>query len=140
MKPLISLWIVSVGLIFLSLCSHAESAQPIGFELYSWKAGGEWRYAVLEGTVPVHSSETIRSRKNSLKNLTYLKGRLAGLPSKEIIYWREDKSLGFNLPSKEIVQQIEEYAEGLQLDIVLPHKEELPGRPAERQLERLETR
>ncbi len=140
-------WNTYVQFLFFSLALsvfpkgiQADSGQPIGFELFSWKAGGEWNFAVFEGTATHKSADTIRGRKNRLKNLSYLKGRLASLPSKEVLYWRQDPARDFVLPPKEIIQQVKEYAEGLQLDIELPEQPLPPARGVERQFERLETR
>ena len=119
--------------------ARADSGAPIGFELYSWKSSGDWRYAVFEGTAAARSTEMVRARKTRLNNINYLKGRLAGLPSKEIVYWRQDPARGFVLPPKEIILQIREFAESLQLDIETPTEPQLPGRPEERQIERLIT-
>ena len=131
---------MSVILSVLSGLAHSDTGAPIGFELYSWKAGQDWRYAVFEGTGTARSTETIRKRKNRLNNLTFLKGRLASLPSNEILYWREDKARGFVMPPKETIQEIKEYATGLQLDIQLTGEKEPPGRSLERRFERLEIR
>jgi hypothetical protein len=104
----------------LSVKARAESARPIGFELYSWTAGSTWRYAVLEGTATQRSTQKIQSKANQLKNLTFLKGRLASIPAHEAIFWRVEPTRGFTLPSKETIQEIKDYAEGLQLKIILP--------------------
>jgi hypothetical protein len=93
---------------------------PIGFELYSWQNGAHWSFAVLDGTSTVRSAEAIRTRKTALKNLTYLKGRLASLPAGEIVYWREDRARGFRLPTRETIEDLKRFSEGNQITIVLP--------------------
>ena len=99
---------------------HVGPAPRIGFSLYSWKVGSDWQYSVLEGTVPVQHVQTVRSKQNRLKNITFLKGRLASLPTGETVYWLENRSQGFILPPQETIHQIKEYTEGLQLHLLLP--------------------
>jgi hypothetical protein len=119
-RPLLCLSIVALTLGLSSIRAKADSTALIGFELYSWKDGAEWRYAVLEGTTTPRSAERIHARQNRLKDMTYLKGRLAALPANDILYWREDKRRNFNLPPKEITHQVQEYTEALQLHLHLP--------------------
>jgi hypothetical protein len=99
---------------------RAEADERIGFELYSWQANGAWRYAVIEGTATAKPSSQIRATKTRLRNLTYVKGRLASLPAGESIYWRRDSARGFTMPDKETVQDLKRYAEGLQLHVIMP--------------------
>jgi hypothetical protein len=109
-----------IAAVLLTGIGRVGASDLIGFQMYSWKAGSEWRYAVLEGSATVRSAEEIRSTKNRLKNLTFLKGRLAGLPASETIYWRVEPKRGFIEPSQEIIHEIKEYAVGLQLHVLLP--------------------
>ncbi len=112
--------ILVIAFVFLAGIGRVWASDRIGFQMYSWKAGSEWRYAVLEGSATVRSAEQIRSSKNRLKNLTFLKGRLAGLPASETVYWRVEPQRGFIEPSQEIIHEIKEYADGLQLRVLLP--------------------
>jgi hypothetical protein len=113
-------------LIVAASVGHTEPLipQPIVFELYSWQQGKEWRYSLWEGTTTVRSPETVRARKNQLPNTTFLKGRIAALPTGGRVYWRENRSAGFSLPSQELTKEIREFAEGSQVKILLP--EDLP--------------
>jgi hypothetical protein len=111
---------VFLGLSRLTTPNVQAADPPIGFELYSWKNGANWSFSVLEGTSTVRSEETIRARKTTLKNLTFLKGRLASLPAGEIVYWREDRARGFRLPSRETIEELKRFSEGNQVTIVLP--------------------
>ena len=108
------------------LPAPAHAADPIGFELYSWKHGSNWYYSVLEGTTTVKDLETIKSRRITLKGMSFLKGRLASLPTGETVYWRQDTRRGLQLPSKEIIHDLMGYAEGSQITIVLPDGTESP--------------
>jgi hypothetical protein len=116
-------WTILIGAILCGggATSVAAEDSPIGFELYSWQSDhGSWRYAVLEGTTTHPAAERIRSPKKLLKNLTYLKGRLATLPPGEIVYWRKDPSRGFALPDREVIEDVRRYSEGNQLHVLLP--------------------
>ena len=114
--------IVLCGWVAGALCRpvHAESKERIGYDLYSWKGPSDWQFSVLEGTVPVRDVDLIRSRKNRLKNLTYLKGRLATIPAGETIFWRENKKEGLTLPDKETIRAVQDYTDGLQVHLLLP--------------------
>jgi hypothetical protein len=88
--------------------------------LYSWQAGSNWNYAVLEGTTTVRPLKQIQTPKNRLKGISYLKGRIAGLPAGETLYWREDKSRGLRLPSKEMILEINQFAKASHIRLLLP--------------------
>jgi hypothetical protein len=98
----------------------AEPLGPSGFELYSWPVASGWNFVVLEGTTTTRSLAAIKSSKTRLKNVTYLKGRLASLPDGETVYWRENKKRGLILPPKEIVRDLNEFARTSQLKLLLP--------------------
>ena len=104
----------------LAKTSDAEPLRHTGYELYSWQAGTNWNFAVLEGTGPVRSLSVIRDRKTRLKDTTFLKGRLASLPQGEVIYWREDKARNLLLPPKEIQHELNEFCSTAQLKLLLP--------------------
>jgi len=113
-------FILLISLVILGGAGRAWAGDLIGFQMYSWKAGSEWRYAVLEGSGTVRSAEQIRSTKTRLKNLTFLKVRLASLPTKETVFWRVEPQRGFVEPPQEMIHEIKDYADGLQLHVLLP--------------------
>ena len=62
----------------------------------------------------------IQSKKATLRGATYLKGRLATLKYKDVVYWRERPAQGIRLPPEEMVQDIKRFMEGMQVILVLP--------------------
>ncbi len=115
----LSLLAAVVLIIYLVEGARADSA-PIGFELYSWKSGKNWKYAVFEGTTTARDVSTIESKETALKGITFLKGRLAVLPTGESVYWRKDPRRGLRLPPREIIKEIADYAEAIQVHFILP--------------------
>src|SRR5436190_11679065 len=128
-KTFLTFLILTLGAV-LAQGFDLDESPKIGFELYSWQSKGTWRYAVMEGTTTVHSASVIQAPRTRLKNITYLKGRLATLQPGETVYWRHQAARGFGLPSKEIVEDLRRYADGLQIKLILPDEIPKPPTPA----------
>ena len=58
-----------------------------GVELYSWRAGDEWRFSLLIGTNRVKFEREIKSPAATLANLADLKKKLAQLAPGEQVSW-----------------------------------------------------
>ncbi len=114
-----ALWLL-LGSIPVEL--HAAEPAEIGFELYSWKKGTEWYFSVLEGTTTVRQLSQIQDRDHQLRGVVFLKGRLASLPSGEKVYWREKPKRGLKLPPKEMIYDINRFADASQLQLILPNE------------------
>jgi hypothetical protein len=114
--------IVSALAFWGSFASKPAQAAEIGFELYSWQQGSRWNYAIFEGTMTARSAAALRSPKNRLNDLNHLKGRIATLPAGEKLYWRENKKRGLRLPPKEIIREIDQYAQIAQITLLLPQQ------------------
>lgn len=107
-----------LSLIGVLLCPLAVRAET-GYELFSWKVGSQWRYAIIEGTSTVRT-RALRSTHQVLKNDNALKGRIATLPSGEKLYWRTEPRLGFILPPHEVIAGLEQFATGAHIQLLLP--------------------
>jgi hypothetical protein len=109
-------------LLLMALCvgGTAGASAEIGFELYSWRAGSQWNYAIFEGTSSARTPQIIRAPRTRLRDNTFLKGRIASLPSGDKLYWREDPKRGFRLPPQEVVSDIEQFAASSHIALFLP--------------------
>jgi len=99
---------------------HAAAPRQIAYELYSWPGEPSWRFSVFEGTQTARTLGTILAKKTMLRVSTYLKGRLATMERKDIVYWRVRPEQGLRLPPEEIVQDIRRFMDGAQIILVLP--------------------
>lgn len=122
--------IILVSCFWMLGSAMAAVPQHVQYELFSWPKGDAWHFSVIEGTQTIRSLETIQSRKNTLRSVTYLKGRLATLQPGDTLYWRERQSQGLKLPPTEIIQDVQRYMEGEQLNLVLPQDLSDPSKPA----------
>lgn len=80
-----------------------------GYELYSWKTGGQWNFALLVGTNRFKTRKEITSPKVRLKGVEALKEELERLEKGEWITWSSKPKLQIVLPSETIVEEVKDY-------------------------------
>jgi len=111
----------------VGLSRTQESAE---YELYSWKQGDFWYYALFEeGTRPGDYEEII-SGKSALKGTIAFEAALKKLPKGKEILWMSDaprgveKPIGKNLPdlklpSRQRIKRVKAYCEKLGIKLTL---------------------
>jgi hypothetical protein len=106
-----------------------------GYELYSWEENGQWHYTFITGTNRVKTMEEITSKEDFISEIGWvnihvvgvdaIKDVLSQLPKGEYVFWCDELHIGettgpitLQLPPKQIVDAISEYAEQYGLDFV----------------------
>ncbi len=100
---------------------------PKGYELYSWQAGGEWRFTLITGTNRLKGYEEIVSAENVVAETDWVKLSVGGtenlkavlnrLPEGETVTWIGGRWLeaagapagNIQLPGPEMIQEIERH-------------------------------
>jgi hypothetical protein len=78
-----------------------------GVELYSWKdKGGDWVFALLDGTNRNKSEEEVKGTKDLIKGAEDLKKALSRLAEGEQVNWTH-RIVGFEFPPKATRDEIE---------------------------------
>ena len=92
-----------------------------GWELYSWRVGDEWRFALLVGTNRIKTSEEITTV--GLTGIDGIKRALSRVAPGEYVFWegsvwrRKVRKTGheeiapFALPPDELLNEIKAYCE-----------------------------
>ncbi|MBY0358374.1 MAG: hypothetical protein K2W82_10270 [Candidatus Obscuribacterales bacterium] len=91
-----------------------------GWELYSWQAGGQWRFSLLTGTNRQKQCDEIKCEKKAL-TLAELKRELKNLSAEEPVFWTsraDDCSLA--VPPDSIKESIKADCQKLHLQLFLP--------------------
>ena len=70
--------ILASFMILIAFAALAQTPKPAmkGYELYSWRQNGDWRFSLVEGTNRRKSYEEITSDKITLKGSSGLKAQL----------------------------------------------------------------
>jgi hypothetical protein len=102
---------VLIMTILSSLCwaNDKREAKPRfkGVELYSWKdKGGDWVFALLDGTNRGKSEEEVKGSKDLIKSVPALKKALTRLAEGEQVSWSH-RIAGFKFPPKATRDEIE---------------------------------
>ena len=109
--------------LFLLLLALPALAQPSfkGQELYSWKQGGHWNFALLMGTNRNKSWAEIE--KASLGDVDQLEKRLDTLPGGEMIFWFHncDEGAGqLSYPPAEVKARIVQACKERKIELTSP--------------------
>lgn len=116
--------------LFILLCvsglflpeSFADGRQKSfkGWELYSWRVGGEWRFSLLMGTNRQKQCDEIKSEKTAL-TLAKLREALQKLAGEESVFWAA-KADGcvLAMPPDSIKESLKSQCQKLHLQLVLP--------------------
>lgn len=120
----------------LSITSVEELPRSFkGYELYSWKAAGQWHFTLITGTDRTKTMEEITSEEDFISETGWVKTQVVGadaiedvlsrLPEGESVIWCDELHIGqstetdLQLPPEEIADAIEEYANQCGLDFVV---------------------
>ena len=106
-----------------------------GYELYSWEEEGQWHFTLITGTDRIKTIEEITSKEDFISETGWVKIQAVGadaikdvlsrLPEGESVFWCDELHLGqstdtdLQLPSEEIADAIQEYANQCGLDFVI---------------------
>jgi hypothetical protein len=89
-----------------------------GWELYSWKVDGQWKYSILIGTNRNKTYQEIISGNLLVTGEKELKNLMAQIPEGEYVFWfKGDQSAAsiasgfsnFKLPPAEVVDDIKQF-------------------------------
>src|SRR4026209_757051 len=113
MKTIRTLWFATLLGSLLSSCVSASqpTATPFaesmkGYELYSWRDGGQWKFSLLVGTNREKNLEEIKSADIVLSGVDPLTSTLEKIPSGQYMTWSSRETLSF--PTDEIRSQVEQ--------------------------------
>jgi len=106
-----------------------------GYELYSWLEEGQWHFTLITGTNRIKTIEEITSKEDFISETGWVKIQVVGadaikdvlsrLPEGESVFWCDELHIGqstdtdLQLPSEEIADAIQEYANQCGLDFVI---------------------
>lgn len=85
----------------------AESMK--GYELYSWRESGEWKFSLLVGTNREKSLEEIKSAETVFSGVEELTSALERMPEGQYVTWSSKETLEF--PPDDIIEQVEKVCE-----------------------------
>jgi hypothetical protein len=125
--------IAGVILLLIACAAQAQDRQSSmkGYELYSWKVKGTWRYSLLVGTNRSKTYEEIMLNKNIRIGDMALKAELKKLPKGQEIFWMSDappniekpksgRWIDLKMPSRKRIKSIKSYCDklGIKLNLV----------------------
>ena len=84
----------AVLLFSLNALGGMRQTSTQGYELYSWKVKGHWRYSLLPGTKRSRSYEEITAPGVVRRDADALKTELRKLPKGEQVFWMSDAPAG----------------------------------------------
>jgi len=108
-----------------------------GYELYSWQKAGEWHFTLITGTNRSKYMEEIVSEEDVISEIGWIKVHVIGieeiktvmakLPPGESVFWYaglmesvSGTDLVLDYPPQSVISEIEEFAAGLGLELVVP--------------------
>ncbi|HJQ70603.1 MAG TPA: hypothetical protein VKA70_16620 [Blastocatellia bacterium] len=110
----------------------AQGPKPAmkGYELYSWKRDGDWRFSIVEGTNRRKTYEEITSDKTALNGNSGLKAQLDKLPKGSEVIWMSGvdpavlktaagRNPKLELPSGKRVRKIKKYCDKIGIKLTL---------------------
>ena len=101
-----------------------------GVEFYSWKdGGGDWIFALLDGTNESKVPEEVKATKTPIKGVEELKKALARLAVGEYVYWTHMIE-GFEFPPEAMQKEIEEAAKRAKIELRIDRRQPPPQREA----------
>ena len=130
--------IETLFVLFLSGCAEEEALPPVslpqslpqsmkGYELYSWKSGGAWRFTLITGTNRLKTLGEITSSESlvegdwvkiTVEGVADLESVLGRLPSGTTVSWRRARHPGVDpstskvalrMPSRRVVKEIQSH-------------------------------
>ncbi|MEW6208682.1 MAG: hypothetical protein AB1631_09970 [Acidobacteriota bacterium] len=100
------------------------------YELYSWKQGSVWHYALFEEGTRAGSYEELISNRSALKGTAALEAALKKLPKGKEVLWMSDAPQGMgkpdgkvvpdiSLPSRQRIKRVKAYCDKLGIKLTL---------------------
>jgi len=93
-----------------------------GYELYTWQANGEWRYALVAGTNRLKTYDEIVAPSTAIKSIDELQSQLARLAKGEEIVWGTWVDARLALPPQPVIDEIQKVCQELGLNLTLAGK------------------
>lgn len=90
-----------------------------GVEMYSWRAGGAWKFSLLNGTNRNKTESEVMLPSNSISGVTRLKKRLARLAEGEQVFWFNLKGEPFAYPPGAVIRDLEYFCRGKGIKLVV---------------------
>jgi hypothetical protein len=108
----------------------SRTQESAGYELYSWKQGNVWYYALFEEGTRAGTYEELISDKSAIKGTAALEAALKKLPKGKEISWMSDAPPGvekpsgkdvpdLKLPSRQRIKRVKAYCDKLGLKLKL---------------------
>jgi len=88
-----------------------------GYELYSWREGGEWRFALVTGTTRLKTFEEILASDAVSTSVDNIMQKLGGLTAGEFVFWLADRVPDTALPPDDIVEKVDAHCRQLDLQL-----------------------
>ena len=83
-----------------------------GIEMYSWRAGGAWKFSLLSGTNRNKTKSEVMLPSNSISGVTRVKKKLARLADGEEVFWFNLKGEPFAYPPASVIRDLEDFCRG----------------------------
>lgn len=96
--------------------SHETGAPMKGYELYSWPAGDEWYFSVLEGTNRLKTYEEVTAPGVAIKGVDSVVARLGQLAKGAQVTWSRSIT-GLSFPPEEMMSRVKGAASGSGLEL-----------------------
>jgi hypothetical protein len=100
------------------------------YELYSWQGpNGAWNFSLFDTTDRQKTVKEVFNKKTALHGLEELKRKVSELPRGSTIVWFDRLTLsgakvkgseGLKYPGKEIIEELQRYADSRDIEIVGP--------------------
>lgn len=101
-----------------------------GYEMYSWREGGDWTFTLITGTNRLKTHDEITAVENevdgdflkvTVRSLSGIKSLLDLVPANQSVAWISDPSRvkGFSMPPVGTVNDIKSHCDERQLDLLL---------------------
>ncbi|MDD4003736.1 MAG: hypothetical protein PHW69_00855 [Elusimicrobiaceae bacterium] len=93
------------------------SRTPGTYELYSWKTGEAWDFILVSGTSRLSSFDEIIATYKSITGVDGFLQVLDALPRGTTIFWNLREIEGFAFPDGDVLQRIEDAADGRSINL-----------------------
>ncbi len=96
-----------------------------GYEMYSWRAYGDWYFALLVGTNRLKTKDEVTAQRSRVGSVEALKEKLQKLPKGEEVIWSAGLVHGMSFPADEVIKEIGAYCDerGIKLQVNAPREQ-----------------
>ena len=121
MKQIYRLSSILLGIIGLAEMSSAKDKKPHQFELYSWKSGNEWEYALVPaGSNSTKAAVELKNDGGPLHGAGKMKETLLKMKEGDKISWQERADSGLVYPPDLVMDDIKGYAQSVGVKLQAP--------------------